>query len=217
MALSCKSQCKCDAEEQEENHERGTVELDDFGNGRPSRIDRSCMGPMDEDCSGVNFGDDACVDRRGKEFYEAQARKNAKWYHAHQQKEPNWVPRWPLIREGQRIRPWKPSSTNFISSGDLNPQELLVTVDASFGAPLGVGLIAHSRSLEVDDVSNVGLVPEWNALNPSGHQVGAGDSILEVNGISEDSILMLKEFRSRKHLKFRLQKGEVFEGQVFRV
>eukprot|EP00746_Dinoflagellata_sp_MGD_P168297 gnl/MRDRNA2_/MRDRNA2_99645_c0_seq1.p1 gnl/MRDRNA2_/MRDRNA2_99645_c0~~gnl/MRDRNA2_/MRDRNA2_99645_c0_seq1.p1 ORF type:complete len:252 (+),score=40.60 gnl/MRDRNA2_/MRDRNA2_99645_c0_seq1:67-756(+) len=110
---SCKTACTCDTETelQEDNNdecvnfvrsdpvlaaqtfgtEKGAVCL---ANDSEYRTDqRSCIGPVDEIC-GLEFSDGNCADKRAKEFYAEERKKNAAMLQIRGQK---WGPRWSTL------------------------------------------------------------------------------------------------------------------------
>jgi len=67
----------------------------------------------------------------------------------------------------------------------------------SFETPFGLSVqFPESRSVVVKQVKDIGLVPSWNRSNYE-KQVEVGDIIVDINGISGDADMMMKELDNR--------------------
>eukprot|EP00929_Paragymnodinium_shiwhaense_P008642 TRINITY_DN11259_c0_g1_i1.p1 TRINITY_DN11259_c0_g1~~TRINITY_DN11259_c0_g1_i1.p1 ORF type:complete len:659 (+),score=237.32 TRINITY_DN11259_c0_g1_i1:80-2056(+) len=94
-------------------------------------------------------------------------------------------------------------------AGDSPPFQ--VTLEQEGGAKLGVKIDNHDTHLVVKQVMKAGLVPEYNAENPD-KQLSKGDSIIKINGISNNAVEMMKELLGNSSRKLRELELEVKPG-----
>mmetsp|Transcript_67200 Transcript_67200/g.187534 ORF Transcript_67200/g.187534 Transcript_67200/m.187534 type:complete len:165 (+) Transcript_67200:87-581(+) len=92
-------------------------------------------------------------------------------------------------------------------------RHLVITLDRSGSASLGIAVKKHrpDGKLYVHALGERGLVPTWNAANPS-TEVSIGDRIVEVNGASGDPKLLIDEMHKVQVLSIRLEKAEMDVG-----
>eukprot|EP00401_Gymnodinium_catenatum_P071054 CAMPEP_0117569126 /NCGR_PEP_ID=MMETSP0784-20121206/58497_1 /TAXON_ID=39447 /ORGANISM="" /LENGTH=165 /DNA_ID=CAMNT_0005367089 /DNA_START=61 /DNA_END=558 /DNA_ORIENTATION=+ len=109
--------------------------------------------------------------------------------------------------ESERVAPDAERRASDENSG------LVVTLDRSGGASLGIAVKKHrpDGKLYVHALGERGLVPTWNAANPS-TEVSIGDRIVEVNGASGDPKLLIDEMHKVQVLSIRLEKAEMDVG-----
>lgn len=105
----------------------------------------------------------------------------------------------------------KRQSIDFTSS--IRAEDIEVTLDRSFGEKLGID-IDHQNgvTLYVEAVTG-GLMAGWNYANP-GHEVEAGDQIVEVNGIRGDAWRLLNECEQHQLLQIRVERAAHAEDSL---
>lgn len=176
----------------------------------PKEIDgRSCIGT----CGGLDLGD-SIHEQRVKAFYEKERERNQERIVVSKQK---WGPRWPMVhqgyardqgekRESLRLKPWR-SVTKSLDEAEASMEKgFKVTIDASSGDALGVRFIANGPDLRVAEVLPTGLVKLWNQTKARAEQVEEGDFITSVNDQKKHPVLMLRELKEHKVLRFRIRK-----------
>eukprot|EP00928_Gymnodinium_smaydae_P041042 TRINITY_DN2778_c0_g1_i1.p1 TRINITY_DN2778_c0_g1~~TRINITY_DN2778_c0_g1_i1.p1 ORF type:complete len:382 (+),score=119.49 TRINITY_DN2778_c0_g1_i1:96-1241(+) len=80
--------------------------------------------------------------------------------------------------------------------------------------PLGINVLYSTKcpTLTVSQVQDAGAVPEWNKRNGVNYRIQCGDRIVSVNGLSSDSLLMLKELRESANLKLAVRRPGKWES-----